>query len=200
LGRHRFEEMAAIVHTANPDDARWRDVTYQVFDLPHASGSFSERKQAIAKLLSRLRKSWVHAVPHYRLSSSDALQKKLDDVVAAGGEGLVLHKADALYRGGRSDDLLKLKPLNDAEAQIVGYVPGKGKYTGLTGALIVQSDGLRFRIGSGLSDAIRRQPPMIGEWITYRYRGKYPSGKPRFATYFRIRPAEDFRPALHSRH
>jgi DNA ligase-1 len=112
-------------------------------------------------------------------------------VVRAGGEGLMLHRADAPYLTGRSDALLKLKPWQDAEAVLIGYTPGKGKFLGMTGALKMESpDGKRFSIGSGLSDALRRQPPPIGTRITYRYQHLTKSGVPRFPRYLRVR--EDF--------
>ena len=56
-----------------------------LFELPESSGTFSER-----------------------------VQKMVDDIVKKGAEGLMLHRADSLYHSGRSDDLLKLKPWQDA--------------------------------------------------------------------------------------
>ena len=59
----------------------------------------------------------------------------------------------------------------------------------MLGALLVEcADGKRFRVGSGFSDAQRRNPPAIGSWISYRYRGLHDSGIPRFATFLRERP------------
>ena len=51
-------------------------------------------------------------------------------------------------------------------------------------------DGQHFRLGSGLSDALRRQPPPIGTRITYRYQHLTKNGVPRFPRYLRVR--EDF--------
>ena len=100
----------------------------------------------------------------------------------------MLRHQHAPYRSGRSDDLIKLKLFEDAEAVVVGHLPGKGKYQGMTGALLVQMpSGQRFKIGSGLSDALRTQPPPIGSTITYRYNGLHPSGLPRFARFWRVR-------------
>ena len=71
---------------------------------------------------------------------------------------------------------------------MLGWEPGKGKYLGMLGALLVQTpQGARFRLGSGLSDAQRRDPPPPGTWVTYRYRGLNDSGVPRFATFVRVR-------------
>jgi DNA ligase 1 len=112
----------------------------------------------------------------------------LQRVTQAGGEGLMLHRADAPYRAGRSDDLLKLKSRADAEAVVIGYLPGKGKYAGMLGALIVEcADGLQFNLGTGLSDVQRRHPPPLGTRITYGYQGLTARGVPRFARVLRIR-------------
>jgi DNA ligase 1 len=107
--------------------------------------------------------------------------------VQSGGEGLMLHLSSAPLATGRNDVLLKLKPLSDAEATVVGYIAGKGKYAGLTGALVVKADnGLRFNLGTGLSDAQRKTPPAIGTKVTYTYRDVTPRGKPRFASFLRM--------------
>ena len=101
----------------------------------------------------------------------------------------MLHHQAARYQDGRNAGLIKLKPYDDAEAVVVGYSPGRGKYQGLVGALVVQDEqGRRFRLGSGLSDAEREQPPALGARVTYRYNGLTSSGLPRFARYLRLRP------------
>jgi DNA ligase-1 len=94
------------------------------------------------------------------VADATALQQWLDEVVAAGGEGLVLHRADAPYQTGRTEALFKFKPVQDAEAVVIGHAPGHGKYAGLVGALRVRNDaGQVFLLGSGLKDAQRREPP-----------------------------------------
>src|SRR5690606_24828198 len=106
----------------------------------------------------------------------------------AGAEGLMLRRGSSLYHTQRTSDLMKLKPLHDAEAIVVAYVPGKGRLTGMMGSLLVEdSDGRRFRVGTGFSDAERRNPPPLGAVITYQFSGLTSSGLPRFARYLRVR-------------
>ena len=97
----------------------------------------------------------------------------------------MLHLASAPYLTGRSDALLKLKPHLDAEAMVVGYQPGRGKLAGRWARSSRGARGRRFFIGSGMSEAERREPPPIGSLVTYRYRDLTPGGVPRFATYLR---------------
>lgn len=187
-GRGRFEATVSTVRQQKPDDAAWRQLRFMVLDLPAHPGVFDERLVAYQALAARLRQPWVVAVPQSRVTDHASLLRRLDQVVREGGEGLMLHRGDAPYRAERNDDLLKVKTHEDAEAQVVGHEPGRGRHQGRLGALLVQTpDGQRFRIGSGFSDAQREQPPPVGSWITYRFRGLHESGLPRFATYLRVR-------------
>lgn len=187
-GRGRFEETSGIVRSKHGNPRRWRPVHYMVFDLPAHAGRFDARLVELQRLVDGAGSASLQAIEQFRLPDVAALQARLMAIVAAGGEGLMLHRADARYRGGRSDDLLKLKTHQDAEARVVGYAPGSGKYIGAVGALIVErSDGRRFRIGSGLTDELRRKPPPLESWATYRYNGSTGDGLPRFPRYLRIR-------------
>ena len=87
--------------------------------------------------------------------------------------------------------LLKLKLWHDAEAVVIGHLPGKGRNAGLLGALRVRAaDGREFALGTGFSDAQRREPPAVGATVTYRYRELTAKGQPRFARFWRVRPTE----------
>lgn len=188
LGRGRFEELSGIVRKEQPDDMQWRQIKYMIFELPNAPGSFAQRYGAIRDLVHQLNWPQLQAVEHIRIANRAGLQRKLKQVVRDGGEGLMLHRADSLYVTGRSDALLKLKPLLDTEAKVIAHVPGKGKFEGILGSLEVETpEGKRFRIGTGFTDAVRKNPPPIGSTVTYQYRGLTKNGLPRFASFLRVR-------------
>jgi DNA ligase-1 len=187
LARGGFERLSASVRRHRPDDAQWRQLRYMLFELPGAAGDFAERAARIAALVQRTAWPQLMAVEQARLTSRQALQRRLDEVVAAGGEGLMLHRADAMYAAGRSHALLKLKPLHDTEAAVIGHVAGRGKHAGRLGALRVRSaQGVSFLIGTGFSDAQRRSPPAIGALVTFSHRGFTADGVPRFASFLRV--------------
>ena len=189
LGRGRFDALSARIRRAEPDERDWREVRYMVFDTPVDRVPFATRLERLAALVPHL-PARVEVAPQWRVADRGELERLLARTVAAGGEGLMLHVADAAYAPGRSEALLKLKPHLDAEAVVVAHRAGTGKYRGQVGALQVESaQGRRFFIGSGLSDAMRREPPAIGTTVTYRYRELTPSGLPRFATYLRLHDA-----------
>jgi DNA ligase 1 len=192
IARGRFDEISGIVRKNEPNDVEWRRVQYMIFELPQSENSppitFSERMTLIKSIVERTNFSQLKAVDQYRVKDRVELKRKLDAVVKAGGEGLMLHLADSPYVTGRSDVLLKLKPLLDTEAKVIEHLPGKGKHAGKMGALLVETkDGVRFKLGTGFSDAVRANPPAIGALVTYAYRDVTPKGKPRFASFVRLR-------------
>lgn len=194
VGRGRFAEAVSTVRQQQPDETNWRKMRFMLFDLPAHPGTFAERDRALTRIVGDLRQPWVVHVEQLHVADSAALRVWLQRVARQGGEGLVLHRSGSRYRAERNDDLLKLKLYEDAEARVIGYLPGKGKYAGMIGALEVEApQGLRFRLGAGLSDAERRAPPALGSWVTYRYNGvNEKTGIPRFARFLRVRP--DFNP------
>lgn len=188
IARGQFEKLSAIVRKAAPQDDGWRQVTYMVFELPNAPGTFAQRYEQIRRIVAQANNAHLVAVEQFHVSDNAALRRKLDEIVRAGGEGLMLHRADAPYVTGRNDALLKLKLREDAEAKVIGHIAGKGKHAGKLGALQMETnDGKRFQIGTGFTDAVRANPPPIGAQVTYTYRGLTKNGVPRFASYLRAR-------------
>lgn len=189
LARGRFDALSGIVRSTVPDDPAWRQISYQVFELPGAGGVFQDRARQLVQRVAAQGWPPLQAVAQTRVKDAGTLQRRLDEVMAAGGEGLVLHQALAPEVSGRTPLLCKFKPLQDAEAVVVGHLPGRGRLAGRVGALQVQaSDGRRFQIGTGLSDAQRADPPAVGTRITYTHQGLTGQGQPRFASYLRPAP------------
>lgn len=189
IGRGTFEDTLSSVKKHQPIEQEWQRVRYMLFELPEARGTFTQRLEKLRALAAGSR--YLHVIKQYRLNSLSALQANLDEVVAAGGEGLMLHYADALYDTGRSAALLKLKKHFDAEAVVVGHLPGKGRHRGRLGALLLEMpNGKRFKLGGGFSDAQRDKPPALGSAVTYKYYGLSQRGIPKFASFLRVREIE----------
>ncbi|WP_245756478.1 DNA ligase [Amphritea atlantica] len=193
IGRGQFDAVSALVRSSPGDNPalwsqQWRQVKYMLFDLPQSPGTFSDRLIQLRSIVNDIDRDWIQLIDQRRLASDTELMAFLEQVVASGGEGLMLHHEDAIYKQGRSSNLLKLKLWQDAEARVIGYEPGKGKYAGMLGALLVETPtGVRFKLGSGFTDQQRKNPPEIGSLVTYKYTGINNNGVPRFASFMRIR-------------
>lgn len=184
--RGDFEHITSIVNTRHPHDG-WKEITYNIFEVPEAPGGLRQRLQKLQRYLD------ANAIAHVRIIKQTMVKDRLhlkryfDEVVMGGGEGVVLRKADVPYYIGRKSESLKYKPFNDDECTVTGYVPGKGRFEGLVGALLCQWEEMVIRIGSGLSDHDRVEPPRIGEQITFKYHAFTKKGIPKYPVYLRVR-------------
>ena len=110
-------------------------------------------------------------------------QKNID----AGYEGSILRTND-VYKCGRSWSLRKFKDFHDAEAEIIGWVEGKGKRRGTIGKFIAaDKDGNRF--GMPVMDKFKYLQDNFEEMQTWR-------GKMATFTYFERTKANSYRHPL----
>jgi len=105
----------------------------------------------------------------------------------SGYEGSILRVND-VYKCGRSWSLRKFKDFHDAEAEIIGWVEGKGKRSGTIGKFIAaDKDGNRF--GMPVMDNFKKLQTMFKEMQTWK-------GKIATFTYFERTKAGSYRHPL----
>ena len=188
-GRGTFTRTVSIIKSQQNTDG-WKALQFAVFDVPEAAGGFVRRIQLAKEWFARRPSRFAFVIPQIPVQSKTEMLKELQMIEKKGGEGLIVRKPDAPYIKGRSKLILKVKSAFDAEAIVIGHRPGTGRNTGRLGALDVELVGnraVRFRIGSGLTDRQRENPPAVGTVITFKYYGFYDSGIPRFPSFLRIR-------------
>jgi DNA ligase-1 len=191
IGRDKFQSTISCVRKTYIDEDCWRNVHFMIFDLPKHSGTFTERIKAMKTLIDSSSSIHLGMIKQFKLQNNQQLDDRLINITSNQGEGLMIHKGSAYYHIGRTNNIMKLKQDQYAEARVIGYIGGKGKYQGMLGAITVKTaTGIIFNIGSGFSDHDRVNPPKIGSRITYKYNGKTKAGIPRFARFFRIRNTE----------
>lgn len=197
LGRGQFEQTVSIVNKHRPHSG-WQAITYQIFEVPNQAGGLLERLAILQSYLQHFPAPYVRIIEQVPVKSVEQLQLHLKDLVGLGAEGLVVRNPSAPYLSGRSDQALKVKIKQDAECVVRGYTEGKGKYIGQVGALLCEIAPGQFKhlskpadrvlkIGSGLSDQQRANPPAIGTLVTFQYMGLTRKGLPRFPVFLRVR-------------
>jgi len=142
----------------------------------------------------------------------EVLEGFLSEVLAQGGEGVMLRRPNSRWLPKRHRGVLKWKPFEDSEAMVVGYVAGKegkqGNVLGKIGALIVDWQGVEFEIGSGLTfgdrefeqskhtviathnpgvrlENVNGKHLRLGDKVTFKYRELSDDGVPKEARYWR---------------
>lgn len=190
-GRDGYQALSKIVLDKKPNENLWKKVSYQVFDLPASNNPFEMRQMQLEALVEKLDLKHVNWVQQTQMHSIKDIESRLDKIIKIGGEGLMLRTPESLYEAGRSNALLKMKRRQDAEARVIAYQEGRGKFKDMMGAIWVEMpNGKLFKIGTGFSNAERKNPPPIGSQVTYSYQGYTKKGLPRFASFERIRGPE----------
>lgn len=187
--RDDFQKTVSIVRKQDGNDG-WRNITYMVYDAPLLNDKFSKRLETIKTILASKQSQYVKLHKHEVCRDQSHLDDELKRVLALQGEGLMLKDPESVYERKRSMKLLKVKVFQDAEATVIGHQKGTGRCSSMLGALecIQTETGIKFKIGSGFTDAERRKPPKIGSRVTYKYQGLTKDGVPRFPIFLRIHP------------
>ncbi|MGM0623996.1 MAG: DNA ligase [Campylobacterota bacterium] len=182
--RGEFEKIQSIVLTKEPSK-RWQALSYNIFEVPHAKGDFVNRLQKAKEWFSQHPNPYVHIIAQHRCKNKAHLQKYLDNIVAKGGEGVIVKDPDKPYSSGRSSALFKVKKTYDMEGIVTGHnLRDDGSLKSLQ---IRLQNGVNFNLGTGFSDVQRADPPKIGQLVTFKYYGFTKNGKPKFASFLRIR-------------
>lgn len=171
------------------NEKMWEKAKYMVFDIPDPNaGTYRER---IAQL-KNLPGHPIELVQRKLVTDKGMLKTFYEDILSRGGEGVMLNNPESYYQDGRTDNIIKYKPVMDDECVVVGYKPGTGRNAGRLGAFIVRpiEDGRpikakEFRI-SGMSDVIRtnyKRTHPLATVLRYSCRDYTTTGKPRHPVY-----------------
>lgn len=191
-GRGKFQETSSIVMgpSTNP---LWSTITYKIFDDWNSTTPFSETYENLSRklpLCSSSGKPSVCLEPHKIVKNNASIQKFYDIVSKKGGEGLMLRSNVPYRQGSRSNAVLKVKKMQDAEAKIVGFEINGGIIKSLICTWINSGFDrtVTFKVGSGLTDSQRNPKSFkIGNVITVQYFEITKSGKPRHPVFKGIR-------------
>ena len=164
------------------------DTALYVFDVrtDDAEAGYADRTGVLASLEAIV---GVRIVGQRLVCGEADARAMYDEIVAGGGEGIVLRDAGAPY--GDGDGIAwKLKPFAEFDGRVVA-VDSK------TGSPIVEiAGGATLRIGTGFSRAERAAMKLspervIGRWLTFRGLSVGAKRVPRSVSFVRFRPADD---------
>ena len=175
MGNRDFATTTGVINSKYGDKSQLIYIVYDILDnkMPYKDrlAEMDELRASRTNITSNttilpvLDYIWVYQNPQY----NGALDKWLDYIVDKGGEGVMLRDPNAPYyhsknSGDRKPYLLKYKKTKTCDLRIVGWNEGKGKYTGMIGSFICETDDHSIRVSvAGISDDIRASNP--NDWI-----------------------------------
>nr|WP_320012264.1 DNA ligase [uncultured Desulfobulbus sp.] len=166
----------------------WQQITYNIFEVPGASGNFQERLHMLNTWLQHHPLQHLRVIEQVPCRGSKHLAQFLKQVEALGGEGVIVKDPTIAFASGVNQVVLKVKSFQTMEGVVIGYNPGKGKFKQMLGSLTLRlENGTLLKLGSGFSIPERKMPPPLGSIVVFKYQGMTANGIPRFASYLHMR-------------
>jgi DNA ligase-1 len=173
-GRGAFQDIVSLVRGG---ETTWQSLQYMVYDAPDAGGGFVDRLQHARARLAGAVSERVQMVETTPCEDDATKTRLLSEVLARGGEGLMLRRADSAFRAGRSEDLLKVKWTDDAEALVILKNGREDRSSVRVRGLNGPAKDLEFFITLGPAWRRAELPP--GTVVTYWYSHGLQNGMPR---------------------
>lgn len=192
------------------------DFTYHIFDEYTCKNvPYRDRHHMLSKMLDSAKpmRNFVLVDNHWCDNEKELFDYE-DKLVADGWEGAIARKPTGFYKYGRATVneglLMKIKRFEDAEAVIIGYEElehneneaflderGQTKRSshkankvsgGVLGALLLDWNGVQFKVGTGFDAAQREyiwgsREKFMGNNVTFKYKGLGPNGKPLISSF-----------------
>lgn len=149
----------------------WDVIDYETFKVGRGKLNYQTRF-ALLENMSMPRK--VRLVESKVVASIEEAQKIFEEYLAQGQEGIILKDMSGVWEDKRVKTQVKFKAELDCDLRIVAIQPGTGKYEGMVGAYICESeDGIiKVDVGSGLSDEDRKNFDVVGKIIAVVYNAR----------------------------
>ena len=183
------KQAANVASLRKPGAPEWSQARFYVFDMPDVKQKqpFRVRTKKLKALLSfGSGGPIIKYVPQVLAKNAQHIYKMFTKVTGKrGGEGLVLTHPESLYDPmKRSNDRVKLKRRQDAEARVVKLLMAGPRLRSLL-VKSLNNDGQQvFHLGIGLTEEMRAHPQRhfkVGQIVKYSFRNLSSSGKPKEA-------------------
>jgi DNA ligase-1 len=145
-----FEQSSGMVRRGKSNKA---PMEYYVFDLPDESTTANARYMRMDFM------SWppnVFLVKHALAYTHKQVMSMYDTARSMGFEGVVVKRYGHLYQAGKHYDWLKIKPIEQVDLEVESLLPGKGKFHGSLGKIVVNYKGKPVKVSPAISDELRQ--------------------------------------------
>lgn len=183
---------------------------FMLYDIPDEgffafNEPYRERTERLRTMVEAMCQYGIHAFTLWGVwaSSEDGVLRAYERYIREGKEGAMVKDPEHLYqRGKRSKSWLKMKPEEEADAKIVGFIEAKasvdspgysvGDPLGRTGSLMVLLEDGSTATPAGIEHAlgfdIHQNPEKyLNQWIVFKYMERDRAGGYRHPSFVRFR-------------
>jgi ATP-dependent DNA ligase len=163
-------EEAALIHASV-----WDVIPYVLFCDSYCGAPYSKRFNQLHTMLKNVKTEGkrIWTVTSTIVETIEQAQEIFQEYLALGHEGIILKDGNGIWEDKRAKHQIKFKGELECDLRIVGIEEGTGKYKGMLGAIICESeDGIvKTRCGSGFNDEQRKTlgQEIVGKIVAIKY-------------------------------
>lgn len=190
-----------------PNDLLFAHKAFVLYDLPEQGDKpYSLRAEHFGEVLDRA--PWLEVPYAVRCHSPEEVEAFYAEMLAAGYEGAMVKTFEHLYEPGkRTYGWLKMKPEEDADGVVVGFIEAEcrkdqpekglrvGDKLGRAGSVLVRCEDGSEAAPHGIPHDLGREMHLhperfLGEWCEFKYMERDRQGGYRHPRWFRLREAK----------
>jgi DNA ligase-1 len=168
----------------SPKESIGDDLLFNTFDIDPITSirkgkgdtSYTQRRDLLEKLFENTETPNIVLARKWEAKTKEELMPIYDQIVANGGEGVIMKDPNHVYECKRSKSWIKFKEVEDCDLEVTGWYPGEGKREGFIGGFNCKdaSGEYQVKVGSGFTEAdlvsLSKNPDsLIGRIVTLQY-------------------------------
>jgi ATP-dependent DNA ligase len=170
----------------SPSESIGDDLIFHIFDTENCSvltegkgkDNYRIRRGNLEYMFKEKNFENIRMATKWEANTKDELMPIYEEIVAQGGEGVIMKDPEHVYECKRSKSWIKFKEVQDCDLIVTGWYPGEGKREdmGFIGGIICKdaSGEYNVKVGSGFTESdlkqLSPQPnDLIGKIVTIQY-------------------------------
>lgn len=154
----------------------WDVIPYDKFSMSKDNTPYSKRYETLQSL-NFPQNGKIKLIESVMVNDYESAQELFQSYLNNGMEGIILKDLNGIWENKRATHQIKFKGELDCDLKIVGIEEGTGKYQGMMGAIICETeDGkIKVSVGSGFNDSERKtffDSKIIGKIVSVRYNSR----------------------------
>lgn len=145
-----------------PKESIGDDLLFNIFDVDPSEvikkgkggNDYYTRRALLETLFRRKEFSNIKMAKKWEAKTREELMPIYEEIIANGGEGVIMKDPSHVYECKRSKSWIKFKEVQDCDLVVTGWYPGEGKREGFIGGFICKdlSGEYEVNVGSGFTD------------------------------------------------
>lgn len=168
----------------SPKESIGDDLLFNIFDVEptktikdgKGTSGYTARRALLEQFFKNKSFENIKIAQKWEAKTKDELMPIYEQIVANGGEGVIMKDPSHVYECKRSKSWIKFKEVQDCDLVVTGWYPGEGKREGFIGGFMCKDSSGQYevKVGSGFTEQdlieLSRNPDdIIGKVVAIQY-------------------------------